>query len=75
MRPRDGQGIRPWTLRTDRGHVPTQQVAMSNAPDGAAASPMVEEGPEGGNDDEEETVEEIVDLRTCHPKPNGRSLD
>ena len=34
---------------------------------------MVEEGPEGGNDDEGR-VEEIVDLRTCRPKPNGRSL-
>ena len=46
---------------------------MSNATEGTAATPVVEEGPEGGNDDEER-VEEIVDLRTCHPKPNERSL-
>ena len=48
---------------------------MSNAPEGTATTPVVADGPEGGNDDEEERVEEIVVLRTCHPKPRGRSLD
>ena len=46
---------------------------MSNAPEGKAAIPVVKERPEGGSDDEYK-VEEIVDLRTCHPKPKARSL-
>ena len=32
--------------------------------------PWEKEGREGGNDDEDERVEEFVDLRTFHPKPN-----
>ena len=43
---------------------------MSIEPQGTAANAVVEDGREGGNDDEDDKVEEFVDLRTFHPKPN-----
>ena len=36
-------------------------------------NPVAEEVVEGGGDHDEEDGEEVVDLRTCRPKANGRS--
>ena len=46
---------------------------MSIAPEGTVGNPVAEVVEGGGGHDEEE-IEEVIDLRTRRPKPNGRSL-
>ena len=41
---------------------------MSNAPEGTVGNPVTAEVVEGGGGHDEEDTEEVVDLRTCHPK-------
>lgn len=48
--------------------------AMSNAPEGTVADPVAEVALDGDSGDNKEVVKEVVDLRNCRPKPNGRSL-
>lgn len=50
------------------------QGAMSNIPEGTVVNPVVEIAHEGGGDDGKEEIEKVVDLRTCHPKPNRQSF-
>lgn len=47
---------------------------MSEAPEGTVANPVAEDELEGGGGDDEERAEEVVDLRTCRPSLNGRSV-
>ena len=47
---------------------------MSNVPEGMVTGPVAEAALEGGGGEGKEGTEEVVYLRTCCPKTNGRSL-
>ena len=47
---------------------------MSNAPEGTVGNPVTAEVVEGGGGHDEEDTEEVVDLRTCHPKPKATPI-
>ena len=46
---------------------------MPTASEGTVGNPVAEEVVEGGDGHNEE-IQEVIDLRTCRPKPNGRSF-